>query len=80
MSIFTSKIFLEIFGKNSAVKIWSKNDEEIKVSPQLGLSPIQSDISQPKYYKNILLLTKWAFDPKTEKYKVHLSVYSTWDL
>ena len=28
---------LEIFDKNSADKIWSKNDKEIKVSPQLQL-------------------------------------------
>ena len=28
---------LEIFEKNSAVKIWSKNDQEIKVSPLMPI-------------------------------------------
>ena len=41
MSIFTSKKSLEIFNKNSADKIWSKNDEGIEVSP---LMPIRDNI------------------------------------
>ena len=38
---------LEIFdkNKNSAVKIWSKNDKEIKVSP---LMPIKVDLKLPR--------------------------------
>ena len=39
MSTFTSKSF-EIFDKDSADKIWSKKDKEIKVSP---LMPIKID-------------------------------------
>ena len=37
MSIFTSKKGLEIVDKNSADKIWSKKDKEIKVSPLLPI-------------------------------------------
>ena len=36
MSTFASKIW-EIFDKNSAYKIWSKKDKEIKVSPLMPI-------------------------------------------
>ena len=43
---------LEIFDKNSACKIWSKNDKEIKVSPFMPIRVKSTAIKviYPKYY------------------------------
>ena len=38
---------LEIFDKNSADKIWSKNDKEIKVYPLMPIRPKISPGSDP---------------------------------
>ena len=44
---------LEIFDKNSADKIWSKNDKEIKVSP---LMPIRAKATKAtKAFQSLLI-------------------------